>query len=70
MESKETWFYSRSRQELWHKGETSGNIQRIAEMKLDCDQDAIVVLVNPAGPACHTGAISCFSESIRKEETQ
>lgn len=68
IESKETWFYSRSRQELWHKGATSGNTQRIVEMKLDCDQDAIVVLVNPAGPACHTGAISCFSESILKEE--
>jgi phosphoribosyl-AMP cyclohydrolase / phosphoribosyl-ATP pyrophosphohydrolase len=68
IESKETWFYSRSRQELWHKGATSGNTQKIVEMKLDCDQDAIVVLVNPAGPACHTGAISCFSESILKEE--
>ena len=68
IESKETWFYSRSRQELWHKGATSGNTQRIVEMKLDCDRDAIVVLVNPAGPACHTGAISCFSERILKEE--
>ena len=68
IETKETWFYSRSRQELWHKGATSGNTQTIVEMKLDCDQDAIVVLVNPAGPACHTGAISCFSESILKEE--
>jgi phosphoribosyl-AMP cyclohydrolase / phosphoribosyl-ATP pyrophosphohydrolase len=68
IESKETWFYSRSRQELWHKGATSGNTQTIVEMKLDCDRDAIVVLVNPAGPACHTGAISCFSESILKEE--
>ena len=68
IQSKETWFYSRSRQELWHKGATSGNTQSIVEMKLDCDQDAIVVLVNPAGPACHTGAISCFSESILKEE--
>ena len=68
IETRETWFYSRSRQELWHKGATSGNTQSIVEMKLDCDQDAIVVLVNPAGPACHTGAISCFSESILKEE--
>ena len=68
IETRETWFYSRSRQELWHKGATSGNTQTIVEMKLDCDQDAIVVLVNPAGPACHTGAISCFSESILKEE--
>jgi len=68
LETRETWFFSRSRQELWHKGETSGNTQKIVEMKLDCDQDAIVVLVNPTGPACHTGAISCFSESILKEE--
>ena len=68
IETRETWFYSRSRQELWHKGATSGNTQKIVEMKLDCDQDAIVVLVHPAGPACHTGAISCFSESILKEE--
>jgi phosphoribosyl-ATP pyrophosphohydrolase/phosphoribosyl-AMP cyclohydrolase len=64
IETKETWFYSRSRQELWHKGATSGNTQTIVSMKLDCDRDAIVVLVNPAGPACHTGAISCFSEII------
>lgn len=68
IESRETWFYSRSRQELWHKGATSGNTQTIVEMKLDCDRDAIVVLVKPAGPACHTGAISCFSEGILKEE--
>lgn len=68
LETKETWFYSRSRQELWHKGATSGNTQRIVEMKLDCDRDAIVVLVHPAGPACHTGAVSCFSERIMKEE--
>lgn len=70
IETKETWFYSRSRQELWHKGATSGNTQKIMEMKLDCDRDAIVVLVQPAGPACHTGAISCFSEQILKEEVK
>lgn len=68
LETKETWFYSRSRQELWHKGATSGNTQTIVEMKLDCDRDAIVVLVHPAGPACHTGTVSCFSETILKEE--
>jgi phosphoribosyl-AMP cyclohydrolase / phosphoribosyl-ATP pyrophosphohydrolase len=66
METGETWFYSRSRRELWHKGETSGNTQKIVEMKYDCDQDAILVLVQPAGPACHTGAVSCFSESFYK----
>ncbi|KAA9018001.1 phosphoribosyl-AMP cyclohydrolase [Niallia endozanthoxylica] len=68
IETRETWFYSRSRQELWHKGATSGNTQKIVEMKLDCDRDAIVLLVQPAGPACHTGAISCFSERILEEE--
>jgi phosphoribosyl-AMP cyclohydrolase / phosphoribosyl-ATP pyrophosphohydrolase len=68
LETKETWFYSRSRQELWHKGATSGNTQKIVDMKLDCDRDAIVVLVHPAGPACHTGTISCFTESIMKGE--
>ncbi len=60
IETRETWFWSRSRNELWHKGETSGNTQRIVSLALDCDRDAIVVLVDPAGPACHTGAVSCF----------
>ncbi|MDF9758934.1 MULTISPECIES: bifunctional phosphoribosyl-AMP cyclohydrolase/phosphoribosyl-ATP diphosphatase HisIE [Peribacillus] len=64
IEKGETIFFSRSRNELWHKGATSGNIQKIIEMKYDCDQDALVVRVVPAGPACHTGATSCFSESI------
>ncbi|MBU8880928.1 bifunctional phosphoribosyl-AMP cyclohydrolase/phosphoribosyl-ATP diphosphatase HisIE [Bacillus sp. FJAT-29790] len=63
-ETGETWFFSRSRQELWHKGATSGNTQKIVEMKFDCDKDAIVVLVDPAGPACHTGTTSCFAESF------
>ena len=60
IETQETWFWARSRQRLWHKGETSGNTQRVVSLTLDCDADAIVVLVKPAGPACHTGAISCF----------
>ena len=60
IETKQTWFWSRSRQELWHKGATSGNTQDVVSLALDCDRDAIVVLVNPAGPACHTGAVSCF----------
>ncbi|UYZ21518.1 bifunctional phosphoribosyl-AMP cyclohydrolase/phosphoribosyl-ATP diphosphatase HisIE [Mesobacillus jeotgali] len=64
LQTRETWFYSRSRQELWHKGTTSGNTQRIVEIKYDCDGDALVVLVEPAGPACHTGAVSCFSENL------
>ncbi|WP_423408169.1 bifunctional phosphoribosyl-AMP cyclohydrolase/phosphoribosyl-ATP diphosphatase HisIE [Heyndrickxia sp. MSNUG] len=68
LETRETWFYSRSRQELWHKGGTSGNTQKILEIKYDCDGDALVVLVEPAGPACHTGAVGCFSESLLKDE--
>ena len=60
LETNQTWFWSRSRNELWHKGETSGNTQEVINVALDCDRDAIVVLVKPAGPACHTGAISCF----------
>lgn len=60
IETRETWFWSRSRNELWHKGETSGNTQHVVDLVADCDGDAIVVLVKPAGPACHTGARSCF----------
>lgn len=61
LETKETWFYSRSRQELWHKGGTSGNTQAVKGIRYDCDQDALIVLVKPSGPACHTGSYSCFS---------
>jgi phosphoribosyl-AMP cyclohydrolase / phosphoribosyl-ATP pyrophosphohydrolase len=60
LEEGETWFWSRSRSELWHKGATSGNTQRVVEMRPDCDSDALVILVEPRGPACHTGATSCF----------
>jgi phosphoribosyl-AMP cyclohydrolase / phosphoribosyl-ATP pyrophosphohydrolase len=59
-ETGEMWFWSRSRGELWHKGETSGNVQRVKELRLDCDEDAILALVEPAGPACHTGERTCF----------
>lgn len=59
-ESGETWFFSRSRGELWHKGETSGNVQKVRELRVDCDGDAILALVEPAGPACHTGEKTCF----------
>jgi phosphoribosyl-ATP pyrophosphohydrolase/phosphoribosyl-AMP cyclohydrolase len=59
-ETGETWFWSRSREELWHKGATSGNVQRVKELRFDCDQDAILALVEPAGPACHTGQRTCF----------
>jgi phosphoribosyl-ATP pyrophosphohydrolase/phosphoribosyl-AMP cyclohydrolase len=60
VESGETWFWSRSRGELWHKGATSGNTQRVVHIAADCDRDALVVTVEPSGPACHTGALSCF----------
>jgi phosphoribosyl-ATP pyrophosphohydrolase/phosphoribosyl-AMP cyclohydrolase len=64
IDSGETWFWSRSRQELWHKGGTSGNIQKVSEIRYDCDGDTLLVLVNPAGPACHTGEISCFYRKL------
>lgn len=60
IESGETWFWSRSRGALWHKGATSGNTQKVVHIAADCDADAIVLTVEPAGPACHTGAESCF----------
>jgi phosphoribosyl-ATP pyrophosphohydrolase/phosphoribosyl-AMP cyclohydrolase len=60
IERGETYFWSRSRQRLWHKGETSGNIQKVIEMRLDCDSDTLLVQVEPVGPACHTGSYSCF----------
>ena len=62
--SGEAHFWSRSRQALWKKGETSGNVLRVAELRIDCDQDAVWLLVDPAGPACHTGARSCFYRRI------
>lgn len=62
LESGETWFWSRSRRELWNKGATSGNRQRVVHVAPDCDRDAIVVTVIPLGPACHTGAESCFPD--------
>lgn len=69
MESGETWFWSRSRNQLWHKGETSGNTQRVSAVFLDCDQDALVVLVEPAGPACHTGERTCFHKAIATDQS-
>ncbi len=66
----ETHFWSRSRQELWHKGATSGNIQQVVDIKYDCDSDALLLSVNPAGPACHTGKTTCFHNTIHKDEHQ
>ena len=65
-----TCFWSRSRKELWRKGETSGNIQHIVSIKADCDRDALTVAVNKEGPACHTGAESCFNEDLYGEATE
>ncbi|MFB8377992.1 bifunctional phosphoribosyl-AMP cyclohydrolase/phosphoribosyl-ATP diphosphatase HisIE [Paenibacillus taichungensis] len=64
LESGETWFWSRSRQELWHKGATSGNVQTITSLRYDCDGDTLLVEVKPNGPACHTGAVTCFHNEI------
>lgn len=61
-ETGETWFWSRSRNELWHKGATSGHKQRVVHIAEDCDADTLVVSVEPTGPACHTGATSCFAD--------
>ena len=66
LSSGETHFWSRSRAELWHKGGTSGNVQSVVEIRVDCDADALLVLVNPAGPACHTGQRSCFYREMEK----
>ena len=64
IETGETVFWSRSRQEIWHKGATSGNTQKVVAIKVDCDADTLLVSVNPAGPACHTGERSCFYRSL------
>ncbi len=64
----ETHFWSRSRKELWHKGATSGNVQKVVDLSVDCDADTLLVRVHPAGPACHTGNITCFYRSIPTEE--
>lgn len=61
IETGETWFWSRSRSQLWHKGETSGHTQRVIKILPDCDRDALLVLVEPVGPACHAGTTSCFN---------
>ena len=64
LDTGETWFWSRSRQQLWHKGATSGNIQKVVGIKVDCDEDVLLIFVNPTGPACHTGATSCFYQEL------
>ena len=64
LEEKTTWFYSRSRNELWNKGATSGHFQYVKEIKIDCDKDTILLLVNQTGAACHTGNKSCFYRDL------
>lgn len=64
LEWGETVFWSRSRGELWHKGETSGNIQKVREIRVDCDADTLLIFVDPAGAACHTGETSCFFRNL------
>lgn len=64
LEQRTTWFWSRSRSELWHKGETSGNTQALVELRYDCDADCLLAKVVPAGPACHTGEQSCFYRTL------
>src|SRR4249919_3926243 len=67
VETGELHFYSRSREEIWRKGETSGNVLKLQELRYDCDGDAIVALVEPTGPACHTGERSCFYRALEGE---
>jgi len=68
LQSGEVWFYSRSRQELWHKGDTSGNVLKVVSIAKDCDSDAILVKAKPAGPTCHTGERSCFFQEFGEED--
>lgn len=67
VETGTTWFWSRSRQELWNKGATSGNMQQLRELRADCDGDTLLALVDSPGPACHTGNRSCFYRSLTEE---
>ena len=68
LESGQVTYWSRSRQSFWVKGETSGNLQELVELRFDCDQDCILVLVNQTGPACHTGRRTCFYRAVRAGE--
>lgn len=70
LEIGETVFWSRSRGELWHKGETSGNVQRVRHISVDCDADALLILVDPAGSACHTGSVTCFYRALADLTTE
>ena len=67
IDTGEAWFWSRSRGRLWKKGESSGHVLTVREVRIDCDQDAVWLLVDPAGPACHTGEVSCFYRRVEGE---
>ena len=69
LETGTTWFWSRSRQELWNKGATSGNVQRVRRVLVDCDGDTLLVVVDSPGPACHTGHRSCFYRYLCQQST-
>lgn len=69
LETGETWFFSRKRQQLWHKGDSSGNRQLVKEIRYDCDADSLLVKVDPLGPACHTGNKSCFYNTLQESDT-
>ena len=68
LEAGQTHFWSRSRQQLWHKGATSGNVQRVESIRVDCDGDTLLVKARPAGPACHTGNDTCFYQILQQKE--
>jgi phosphoribosyl-ATP pyrophosphohydrolase/phosphoribosyl-AMP cyclohydrolase len=68
LSSRTTWFWSRSRNEFWNKGATSGNTQAVLDVRYDCDGDAVLYLVEPAGPACHTGETTCFHRSLATQD--
>ena len=70
LDSGEVWFYSRSRQELWHKGATSGNIIKVREIWKDCDSDAILIKGKASGPVCHTGNETCFFQELTKKDIE
>ena len=68
MKSKEVWFYSRTRQELWHKGETSGNIIKVQNIKYNCENNSLLVTAHPTGPVCHTGNKTCFYRDLTEDD--
>ena len=69
LQTRQAHFWSRSRQELWRKGATSGNTMQVVDVRIDCDQDAFLILVIPAGPACHTGQTTCFYRKVNDNDT-